>query len=111
MRSSRGKRSYWLKSTRVPVHTSDLAPKMDAARSALPTLCGDFGLISTTAGVFKTSSVSQCLCGERSRSNLQYHGHNQWPLLRVLGNVALQVAANLFFDYPVIGALFIARLS
>src|SRR5438093_3720494 len=52
MRSSRGKRSYWLRSTRVPVQTSDLAPKMDAARSALPTLCGDFGLINMIAGVF-----------------------------------------------------------
>ena len=52
MRSSRGRRSYWLKSTRVPVQTSDLAPKIDAARNALPTLCADLGLISTTAGVF-----------------------------------------------------------
>lgn len=52
MRSSRGRRSYWLKSTRAPVQTSDLAPKIDAARSALPTLCGDFGLINMIAGVF-----------------------------------------------------------
>src|SRR5438876_8994855 len=51
-----------------------------------------------------------CLCGEFS-SDLQDHRHYQRTLLRVLGNVALQVCPNLLFDYAIIGALFLAGLS
>src|SRR5438874_11347413 len=42
---------------------------------------------------------------------LQNHRHDQRSFLRVLGNVALQVCANLLFDYAVIGALFLAGLA
>ncbi len=39
--------------------------------------------------------------------DLQNHRHNQRTLLRLLGNVALQVATNFFFDHAVVGFLFL----
>src|SRR6185369_10240988 len=36
---------------------------------------------------------------------LQYHRHDQWTLLGLLGNVALQVSADFFLDHAVVGFL------
>src|SRR6266496_3281385 len=43
--------------------------------------------------------------------NLQNHRHDQRTLLRVLRNVALQVCADLLFDYAIICALFFTGLA
>src|SRR5438552_2878198 len=42
--------------------------------------------------------------------NLQYHRHDQRSLLCLLGDVALQIAADFFFDHAVVGFLFFTRL-
>ena len=40
--------------------------------------------------------------------NLQYHRHDQRPLLRLPRNIAFQVRADLFLDHAVIGFFFFA---
>src|SRR3954466_16184375 len=43
-------------------------------------------------------------------SDFQDYRHDQWPLLRLLRNISLQIGANFFFDHAVIRAFFFARL-
>src|SRR5579885_877860 len=44
-----------------------------------------------------------------SKLNFQNHRHDQRALLRLLGDVALQIGADLFLNHSVIGFLFVAR--
>src|SRR5947207_14809081 len=58
----------------------------------------------------RTQKEGHAASPRMKNSNLQYHRHDQRSLLCLLGDVALQIAADFFFDHAVVGFLFFTRL-
>src|SRR5215813_4369356 len=75
IRSSRGSRSYFERWIRDPVQTSESTPKQEQARIVAPTLCGNFGSISTIPGACIVTSQVRIKPGQGTSGHGRAFAH------------------------------------